>query len=241
MPTRLPIPTFELPDYAIIEGTEAAVAHCDSPPGALDISVPVAENVVVDCRLYAGNPSWPSILYFHGNGETVDDYDPIAPLFLRSGINFFIAGYRGYGRSTGNLSFRSMLSDAHTLLAAFEKSLDDQGFAAPRFVMGRSLGAHSAVELAAYYPNSLRGLILSSGVPRPQLALALPTLMIHGDQDESYESAQRFFATLTMDDKVFETVVGAGHNDIFNLASRQYFEAIQTFVKVHSKSPSKKT
>lgn len=264
------MPDFEPPNYAIIEGTEAAFAgfyprvdRRDPPAGALDIDVPVADGVTVGCRIYGGDPAWPSILYFHGNGETVSDYDDISRMFIHIGINFFVAGYRGYGHSTGEPTFPSMLSDSNLVLATFEELLDTHGFFTPRFVMGRSMGAHSAVELAAHHPNSLRGLILSSGVARPGRAIdylrmkgmtddadklerqhlakvqaiRLPTLVIHGDHDElvSYESAERFFDTLTMDWKHFETIAGAGHNDILSIAWKQYADAIQSFVREHSK------
>ena len=47
------------------------------------------------------DPAAPSILFFHGNGEIVADYDDLGPLYNRMGINFLAADYRGYGRSTG--------------------------------------------------------------------------------------------------------------------------------------------
>lgn len=263
---------FEPPDYAIIEGTEAAYLgfllrddRRPPPPGAMDLVVPVSDQAQIGCRVYPGDPLRPSVLFFHGNGETVCDYDNVATLYANMEINFFVAGYRGYAFGTGIPTFPKMLSDAHAVYATFQELLTTHGFNGARFVMGRSMGSHSAVELAAHHPAELRGLILESGVARPTRALdylrqvgrtkeaealerlhlgkvraiTLPTLMIHGAQDQlvPWGSAQEFFNTLTMDQKRFETIPGAGHNDILGLGWQQYMAAIQAFVR----EPSRQT
>ena len=50
-------------------------------------------------------PNAPNILFFHGNGETVADYDEIGPLYNEQGINFAVVDYRGYGTSSGSPSY----------------------------------------------------------------------------------------------------------------------------------------
>ena len=72
------------------------------PDRAFDFAVTVQEGVEVSCRAYLADATWPSILYFHGNGEVVSDYDYIAPLFKKEGINLLVADYRGYGRTRGD-------------------------------------------------------------------------------------------------------------------------------------------
>src|SRR5690242_1030865 len=78
------------------------------PAGAEDVHVPVAPGVAVACRFYPADPTLPSVLLFHGNGEVAADYDGIAPLYHRARLNLFVADYRGYGASTGVPSFAAL-------------------------------------------------------------------------------------------------------------------------------------
>ncbi len=204
---------FDPPDYSVIEGTEAAYRGfypepraTVAPPGALDVSVPVAEGVSLGCRFFEGAPDGANLLYFHGNGEVASDYDDIARLFTQLGINLLVGEYRGYGFSTGTPSFPTMLSDAHLVLTGFQDLLKERGNEGPLFLMGRSMGGHSAVELAAHHPAELAGLILESTAPRATRylesldeptarelerrhlekvrAIAIPVLALHGERDE---------------------------------------------------------
>ena len=83
-----------------------------TPDGAEDHTITVADGVDLSCRFFPVGQENPTILFFYGNGETASDYDNIAPIYNQIGVNFFVADYRGYGRSDGSPAFRSMLSDA---------------------------------------------------------------------------------------------------------------------------------
>ncbi len=256
---------FDPPNYAIVDGTEAATRGffprqewTPPPAGAIDVRVPVAPGVEIGCRFHSGAAAGPNVLFFHGNGETAGDYDDIAPLFTRLGLNFFVADYRGYGFSTGTPTFPAMLADAHLVLAAFLEFLAARGLNGRRFVMGRSMGGHSAVELAAHHPDALAGLILESAAPNitrltdyleaagdhaaaaeltdrhlaKVQAIAIPTLHLHGQRDELIPLARavEFFDSLTMPDKRMEQVPRAGHNDILWTGMQQYLDAVKAFV-----------
>ena len=259
---------FEPPDYSVIAGTEAAYRSFfprpeaqHTPPGAQDFFVPVADDVEIGCRLHSHfpeAPGAPTILFFHGNGETVNDYDDIAPMFKAAGANFLIADYRGYGFSTGMPSFPTMISDAHAILQSALTFLEQRGCSGPLYIMGRSLGCHSALELAAHYPERFKGLITESGATsmgrmveylesagRPEegqelqrrhrakiAAITLPVLVIHGEWDEliPLEWAVEFFETLTTPQKQMEVIPQAGHNDILWVGRQQYVAAVKEFV-----------
>lgn len=260
-------PGFQPPNYAIVEGTDAATRgffpnrrQTPPPAGATDLRVLVAPGVEVGCRFHPGRPDGPSVLFFHGNGETVYDYDDIAPLFTQTGLSLFLADYRGYGTSTGTPTFPTMLGDAHTIHRAFHALLDERGLGPRRFVMGRSMGGHSAVELAAHYPQQLNGLVLESSAPNISRlldyleavgdhntasvlaaqhlakvqAIALPVLAIHGEWDDLIPigRALEFFDLLTMSEKRLVRIPGAGHNDILWVGMQQYLAAVQEFVGV---------
>ena len=84
-----------------------------STEGIKTILIPVDENVAVGGRCHIVHRDAPNILYFHGNGEIVSDYDDFAPLFLDLEFNFIPIDYRGYGFSTGSPSVNSMMRDCH--------------------------------------------------------------------------------------------------------------------------------
>ena len=133
------------------------------PPGASDHLIQVAPGVSVSGRFYPHDRESPSILFFHGNGEVACEYDPIAPFYANAGANLFVADFRGYGRSGGSPSFSGMISDASVIFQYIQEFLASQQYTGSLFVKGRSLGCHSAVELAARYQGELRGLISESG------------------------------------------------------------------------------
>jgi len=47
------------------------------PAGAVDIDVPVAEGVTIACRLHSHATTSPTLIFFHGNGEIITDYDAV--------------------------------------------------------------------------------------------------------------------------------------------------------------------
>ncbi|MFQ5926306.1 MAG: alpha/beta hydrolase [Terriglobia bacterium] len=102
-----------------------------------------------------------TLLYVHGNaGNLSHRIDNIA--FLRRlPVNVFALDYRGYGRSQGRPSEAGFYRDAE---AAYDYLTHRQGVPAERLVvLGQSLGAAVAVELAAR--RRVAGLILEGGFP----------------------------------------------------------------------------
>jgi hypothetical protein len=179
------------------------------PDNSTDYYVPVGDGVSICCRFYVHSNSSPSIILFHGNGEIVNDYDSIAPIYNQQGVNLFVADYRGYGSSGGMPTFTNMVEDAHSIFRAFLDILRSDNHAGSPFVMGRSLGSICAIELASSYQEQMRGLIIESGfasilrllehlglpagligitdITFPNLAkirsIALPVLILHGECD----------------------------------------------------------
>ncbi len=206
----------DAPNYALLDRSGAASGMfyprpetSGPPPGAEDLLIEVEPGIEVGARFYVFKTSNPTVLYFHGNGEIASDHDDIASLYGGIGLNLFVAEFRGYGRSNGQPSVSSLIGDAHPVADSFHAILDLRGFITPRFIMGRSLGAHPALELAATDGRRFRGLILESGVGNVRRMLgrldllstdagkrlavaheakirsiAIPTLLIHGEEDE---------------------------------------------------------
>src|SRR4030042_1428144 len=179
------------------------------PPNSTDHLIPAEGDISISCRFHVHSRSSPSILFFHGNGEVVSDYDYIAPIYNQLGINLFVADYRGYGASGGSPTFTNTIADSHSIFEGFMDLLRRGYHSGDLFVMGRSLGSMSAIELASRYGGQIKGLIIESGVGSmvrmmiqlgfpiefigitdtefPNLAkirtITLPTLIIHAEFD----------------------------------------------------------
>jgi pimeloyl-ACP methyl ester carboxylesterase len=225
---------------------------------AIDVTAAVADKIAgegsLSCRFFPAGPNSPTILFFYGNGETAVDYDSMAPLYNQVGINFFVADYRGYGRSDGFPTFSTMLADADKVLERLTAMLEARGYASRIFVMGRSMGRHPAFGLAANFGDRLNGLIIESG--RPSLgnftrgldpataegleaqyeakvrSIDVPVLVIHGEVDTlaPVEQAVAMFQGFRSQEKRLLTIPGAGHNDLLQKGVHEYFAAIQEFV-----------
>jgi hypothetical protein len=226
-----------------------------SVPNATNVVVPVEEDISIGCRFYHAEKKGPSILFFHGNGEIVSDYDFIAPLYSERGLNLFVADYRGYGFSEGTPTVTAMIRDAHRIFEHFmefrEKNLDP----ASVFVMGRSLGSASAIELGSQYPGSIRGLIIESGfartfdllkslgIPLPSTLpmedatisnlqkisrIHLPTLIIHAEKDHivPLQHGRDLYEASPAKHKRLVIIPRANHNDLLMVGQAQYFQAI---------------
>lgn len=250
------------PDYSALDQPEIAMNSFYPRrnwtavlPGAVDYAVPVAAGIALSCRFFPAGVDRPTILFFYGNGETAADYDNIAPVYNRVGVNFFVADYRGYGQSGGLPTFTAMLADAHKVREQLAQILAGGGYGGPVFVMGRSMGRHPAFELAANAPaGAVQGLIIESGRPtlvqfcyglpaaeterleaayRDKIrAIALPALVIHGEQDTLAPVAQAraMFEDFPSSQKRLLTIPGAGHNDLLYRGIEEYFAAIGEFV-----------
>ena len=228
------------------------------PLNSNDYSVPVEDKISIGCRFYIHGQSSPSILFFHGNGEVVSDYDDIADTYNKQGINLFVADYRGYGTSGGTPTFTNMVSDAHCVFKAFADILHSNHHSSDAFVMGRSLGSVSAIELASSYQQQMKGLIIESGfasilrllkyigftsefldindITFPNMAkmrsVNLPTLILHGEHDSiiPVTEAKDLFESAATERKHLVIISGADHNDIMLVGREKYFKAIREFI-----------
>lgn len=251
------------PDYSVLDRPEILRVvfyprrdWTPPPAGARDYLVRVEPGVSVSCRFYPASAGGPCILYFHGNGEVTCDHDWIAPLYNRQGIGLFVADYRGYGRSDGTPTLSSMAADAHPIFSFFLETARSSGSSNPLFVMGRSLGSHSAVELASRYPQHVSGLIVESGSANvARLArrfglsserldelvmvlsarlrsIELPALIIHGERDSLIPVSEgiALHREIGSEEKRLVIIPGADHNDIMLVGTEQYFLAVRDFV-----------
>lgn len=235
-----------------------ALGAMEAPASAEDFLIPAGDDVVIGARLHRAERSGPVLLFFHGNGEIVDDYDDLAPLYIRQGISLFVVDYRGYGRSTGTPSSSAMMRDCHVIFDFVTSCLAERGLRGPLVSMGRSLGSASALEVAARHADRVAGLVIDSGfahtLPRLRFRgidperLSLeerdgfgnldkirsfhgPTLVIHGERDRIIDCAegQALHEASPAERKRLLVIPGADHNNLLLVGMDQYMEAIATF------------
>lgn len=233
---------------------DVSIRHSGATVQCFDI--PVDNDVTIGARLYKAGEQSCTILFFHGNGEIVSDYDDIGSLFIRLGINFLPVDYRGYGNSTGMPTVESMMRDCHAIFQYVKNMLKEEKLTGPLIVMGRSLGSASALELASKYPGEVDSLIIESGfayiIPLLRLlgidtdSLGIteedsfnnvgkikqytgPTLVIHAKLDHiiPFSDGQALYNASQSNEKKFLKIPQANHNTIFVYGLDSYMEAIK--------------
>jgi len=225
-------------------------------PSVVDIMIPVERHVSLGARLHRTDPSSPNILFFHGNGDIAADYDELAPMIKKCGMNFMVVDYRGYRRSEGHPTVTAMMADSHRIYDYLMDWLPKNGLMGPTIVMGRSLGSAPALELVAAYPAHIQALIIDSGfaytiplikrlgvdVQRFHLddsnefgqtkkiaTFTNPVLIIHGEQDViiPFSDGVALYESSSTADKTLLAVPGAGLNDIFRYGLASYMDAVE--------------
>jgi pimeloyl-ACP methyl ester carboxylesterase len=251
-----------MPDYSLIDQPSTWMyifyPRKDStvcPENAFDLLAPVDAHVSIHTRFYMKDKTWPWILFFHGNGEVVSDYDEIAPFYHQRKLNLVVTDYRGYGKSEGVPTLKNLVQDGHAILGEIQKELSNRGLRSDLWIMGRSLGSLSALELAYRYQDAIKGLIIESGFPSVARMMThlgipihgvnlekidqeclemiekifIPTLIIHGERDTlvPLQEARDIWNHLGTDKKELLVIPEANHNDIMLVGLQKYFDAIE--------------
>ena len=231
----------------------------EKPENATDLLIPVEEDALVGGRFHMTSKSAPNLLFFHGNGEIVADYDQMGPLYNGMGVNFLPVDYRGYGRSTGEPTIAAMMRDCHVIFEFTRKWLEKNGYTGSFITMGRSLGSASALELASHYRDRIDGLIVESGFAFAGPLLQLlglnlaaigfreeksfrnqekirkwdkPTLIIHAEYDHiiPFSEGQALYAACPSKDKTLLKIPGANHNDLFAVGLTEYMRELRILI-----------
>lgn len=215
------------------------------------------EKTIIGASFFEASKNAPFILYFHGNGEIVNDYDDLGFIFSQQNINFMPVDYRGYGFSNGTPSLPAMISDASKIADFVQNYRKENNFTGKFAVMGRSLGSASAIELA-YSKNYFDALIIESGFfdfkkllknlgfYSPALdtledplkhkekisQFKKPVLVIHGEFDEiiPFSEGKKLFENAGTENKKLVKIFGAGHNTIFSVGLNEYFSSINSLL-----------
>ena len=230
------------------------------PQGAFDLFVPVDPGISISTRFYEENKDWPWILYFHGNGEVVSDYNEIAPLYHAKNINLVVADYRGYGGSDGSPTFSHLINDGRKVVEKVVEEIKERGLRKEMWVMGRSMGSVAALDLAHQFPEKMQGIIIESGfasvtrlikhlglpsrginlepIEQERIGMirtiSVPALIIHGEYDNlvPLQEAKDLFTYLGGKKKKLVIIPKADHNSVMFYGMEKYFESIKEFMNV---------
>ena len=252
-------------DYSILDRPEILMflfhprPDSSGPMGnssAHDMLITVEPGVDVGARFHMAEKTGVNILFFHGNGEIVSDYDELGLVYSQMSINFLAIDYRGYGRSTGQPTVGAMMKDCHVIFSFIKKWLTTNDYAGPLVLMGRSLGSASVLELVKHYKNEIDGLIIESGFAYVTPLLNLlgidtealgfkeetgfgnidkirdfdkPTLIIHAELDHiiAYSEGEALYNACAAPDKTLLKIPGANHNDIFMRGFKEYMAGVK--------------
>jgi len=135
----------------------------DLNPNTEVLRLNIGNGVEIGGFFYKNDVNNPTILLFHGNGEIALDYQHIALLFFEINVNLAVVDFRGYGFSSGEPYYTSLISDAMPIYTVFREWMDQNGLLNSLFVLGRSLGSVCAAEIGSHNPADLRGIIFESG------------------------------------------------------------------------------
>jgi len=123
----------------------------------------ISKDIIIGGFFYLNDSSLPTILLFHGNGEIASDYQYFLDIFFDCSVNLAVVDFRGYGFSTGDPIYSSLISDALPIYDKFHEWIIANNLNNSLFLLGRSLGSACVAEIGVHNPKNLRGIIFESG------------------------------------------------------------------------------
>jgi len=177
------------------------------------------------------------VVFFHGNGETIFDDAPLAETLAAEGLGVMLVEYRGYGITYGTSpTERSLYDDGEAAMNKLHRSF---GIPNERIgIWGVSLGTSIASEMARRGHGTRLALVAPftsivdvakrkvpwlpmSLVMKHQLdtlsrakAIAQPTLVVHGDQDELVPFDMGETLSRAIPHGRLMRIAGGHHNDV---------------------------
>lgn len=244
MQHRIMFPTSMIEDSRVLGGPPAGVESI----WLTDNGNRVESWFIPGKGVSAENPG-PAVVFAHGNGELIDDNLDLLWL-TELGTSVLLVEYRGYGRSTGSPTQRSLVKDTVRFveLLAERGDVDSDRIA----FMGRSIGTGVLAQVALEHPPVAMIMLVPParldtmawrfGVPpflvrspfRTDLAvrdISAPLLLLPRDHDEIIPKGHAQIIDANAVDSTIITLRGT-HNwlDDSNEVARQH-EAVKAFLK----------
>lgn len=207
-------------------------AAASAPPGVAQVWLePTFGRVEAWFFDAGGDGSEPTVVFAHGNGELIEDWQNEMEGLRREGVNALLVEFPGYGFSEGRPSRASL---RETFAQAFDWLVESAGVDSGRIVAyGRSIGGGAAADLALDRPVSALALqstfTSAAAIAREMLLPGFlvrdrfdnrraiadfsgPVLLLHGVDDDviSYAHAERLARVRS---GLEVTAIDCAHND----------------------------
>lgn len=208
-----------------------------------EVFIKSPDGELINAILYTRPANNNVVLYFHGNGGSLNSWQNISTEILSLNCNLLLTDYRGYGKNAAYYSEEGFYKDAQ---AAYD-FLKSQGYKEERIIVyGRSLGSGIAVDLAS--KNKPKALILETPYSSfvklankqapyllPSLILkyrfnsiakapsiSCPTIILHGTADEviPYEQGKELYEAL-QSPKQLVTFPNGNHNNLSSFPEKE--------------------
>lgn len=231
----------------------APEARAASPgrPGLAKLVVPCPGQADVLVQHVPARVGMPTLVWFHGNAQLVDDLAPLFARFEARGFGTVGVEYPGYGAAAGEPSEDALYRAADAAL----RHLAQSGAVAARdaVLVGQSLGTGVAVEMArrghghavvliSPYTSIDRVAARIASVYAAWLAvddhfdnlakapaIPLPVLLVHGTQDAVIPAWMSEDLSRAFPQAAALWVVGGHHNDLFARHGEQLVAHIELF------------
>jgi uncharacterized protein len=214
-----------------------------------EISVKTRDGVELKAWYAPSTTKAYTIVFFHGNADSLQTAAQIADPYIASGYGFLLAEYRGYSGLPGKPTEVGLYSDAR----AYVQDLLGRGIQSKNIILyGHSLGTGVAVQMATeFHVGGLMLLAPYLSIPKvaqkhfpfmPATLLALdrfdneekirilhiPLFIANGSRDEviSPLDGETLFM-LANEPKEFHSFPNLGHNDAFEEFAPSSLEWIQ--------------
>lgn len=227
--------------------TRLPADHRFGVEGVVERTIPV-EGAMLSA-LHFRQPGAKGVVFFlHGNGGSLQEWVTGTEFYRRTGFDLFIIDYRGYGKSTGQITSEAQL---HADVAAAWRFIAPEYAGRKVVLYGRSLGSGLATRLATEVKADLlvlvspySSLLATARDHYPWVppfvmrypvrtdqwlpAVKMPVLLVHGDADRliGIEHAERLKAIRP--DATLARLPGVSHNDVH--LSPEYVEALAAAV-----------
>lgn len=175
------------------------------------------------------------IIFFHGNSEKNQQFGASAQEFTDQGFDYFVPDYRGYGKSSGEITSEAQfLGDIEKIYAWAKQKFPENKIA----VAGRSMGAVAAAYLGAHFNPwkvvmiapffnikamaDIRYPLLPKFLVRYQFRndhwitqIKSPVYLIHGTEDKTIPAQHsEWLASLAPSSHKRFLIPGAGHSNL---------------------------
>lgn len=221
-----------------------------TPPSSVDLeetfkelTITTDDGISLTGWFHPPLPGKKTLLFFHGNADTISNSAPLAYPYIQAGYGFLVTEYRGYSGFHGSPTEEGLYADAR----AFVKGLQSYGVTIKDMVfLGHSLGSAVATQMAIENEGQASGLILLAPflsttemaeiqfpfVPARLLVwdrfdnekkignIGVPLFVAHGKKDSLVPITQGYnLYMLGREPKIFHEIPNSDHNDLFPAAT----------------------